>query len=322
MTELTFEDLDMVRVGHKENRKAMTGVSVLYFPEGAHVGSRISGGGPASRETPLTLPETADNLIHAVVLSGGSAYGLGAADGVMRCLEAHHIGFDTGGYLVPLVVQSDIYDLSYGDGAIRPFVSLGFDACMKALTGTDGRSGQIGAGTGATVGKIMGMKQASKSGLGSYAVRIGDIVIAAVVVVNALGDVVDSRNGQIIAGLRSPDRSMLLNTEAVFEQALAMPAAEMSSYPGNTTIGCLVTNARFSKAECSKLADMTTCAYARAIRPVGTMADGDTVYYASAGNQPADINIIGTLSAIVMEEAIRRAVTADPVPDEVYLKYV
>ena len=155
-----------LRIGHTSDHDAKTGVTVLYFPNGAKAGCDISGGGPASRETPLTSPVTADNPINAIVLSGGSAYGLAAADGVMNYLESQNIGYNTGAALVPLVCQSCIYDLSYGDPKIRPTAKMGEEACRQAFAGTDTRTGNIGAGTGATVGKLYGMKQSMKSGLG------------------------------------------------------------------------------------------------------------------------------------------------------------
>ena len=177
-TEISVNDINDFRLGHASNKEAGTGVTVIYFPDGATAGCDISGGGPASRETPLTMPMTADNPINAIVLSGGSAYGLAASDGVMTCLEEHGIGYNTGVSLVPLVCQSCIFDLGYGSSKIRPDSTMGYEACMQALmkagvVNTDASTaansdssepiqGCVGAGTGATVGKIMGMKQAEK----------------------------------------------------------------------------------------------------------------------------------------------------------------
>ena len=166
LKEISITELSTLRIGHASDHNAKTGVTVLYFPNGAKAGCDISGGGPASRETPLTSPVTADNPINAIVLSGGSAYGLAAADGVMNYLESQNIGYNTGAALVPLVCQSCIYDLSYGDPKIRPTAKMGEEACRQAFAGTDTRTGNIGAGTGATVGKLYGMKQSMKSGLG------------------------------------------------------------------------------------------------------------------------------------------------------------
>lgn len=198
--ELDIREISGLQIGHAEWDHAKTGVTVLYFPRGARAGCHISGGGPASRETPLTLPETADNPVDAIVLSGGSAYGLAAADGVMRCLEKHDIGYVTPACRVPLVCQSCIFDLAYGSAILRPDASLGYEACERALQGTDGRMGNIGGGIGASVGKLYGMKRAMKSGFGIHSVRIGDLEITAAVIVNAFGDIVNPRDGKKIAG--------------------------------------------------------------------------------------------------------------------------
>ena len=304
MQEISIDSLQEFRIGHAQNEAARTGVTVLYFPDGARAGVDISGGGPASRETPLTSPLTADNPIDAIVLSGGSAFGLAASDGVMQCLEEHGIGFDTGLFKVPLVVQSDIYDLTVGDGRVRPDTAMGREACEKALAGTDARMGRIGAGTGATVGKFLGMEQASDTGLGIYAASFGDLYIAAVVVVNAIGDIYDSRTGQILAGVKEPSGRGFLSSTQLLESMITSGSSQEAVT--NTTIGAIITNAAFDKAQVNKLASMARSAYSRAIRPVGTMMDGDTIYFASAGQLKADINAVGALAAEVREEAIRR----------------
>lgn len=218
-TEISVNDINDFRLGHASNKEAGTGVTVIYFPDGATAGCDISGGGPASRETPLTMPMTADNPINAIVLSGGSAYGLAASDGVMTCLEEHGIGYNTGVSLVPLVCQSCIFDLGYGSSKVRPDSTMGYEACIQALmkagvVNTDASTaansdssepiqGCIGAGTGATVGKIMGMKQAEKSGLGIYSVKAGTFIMTAIVVVNALGDISDYETGKSLPDLRT-----------------------------------------------------------------------------------------------------------------------
>ena len=231
---------------------------------------------------------TADNPINAIVLSGGSAYGLAASDGVMTCLEEHGIGYNTGVSLVPLVCQSCIFDLGYGSSKVRPDSTMGYEACIQALmkagvVNTDASTaansdssepiqGCIGAGTGATVGKIMGMKQAEKSGLGIYSVKTGTFTMTAIVVVNALGDISDYETGKKLAGLKNADRTEYVSCE----EALYQFMAPRDMFTGNTTIGAVITNAAFNKAELNKIASMTRNAYARCINPVGTMADGDT----------------------------------------------
>lgn len=305
--EISIKDMEGLSIGNAQSEEGKTGVTVIYFPGGAQVGCDISGGGPASRETPLTHSMTADNPINAVVLSGGSAYGLAASDGVMRCLEEHGIGYDTGCALVPLVCQSCIYDLDYGKSSIRPNADMGYEACRRALEGSDDRMGNIGAGTGASVGKILGMKQAQKSGLGIYAIQAGKLQIAAVVAVNAFGDIFDSSDGHKIAGLMDEERKHFLDSEAILPEVFSKPK---DMFTGNTTIGCIITNAKFDKTKMNKIATMTRNAYARCISPVGTMADGDSIYACSTGNAISDINLAGTLSSRVMEQAIIKAVKA------------
>ncbi|MDO4268550.1 MAG: P1 family peptidase [Eubacteriales bacterium] len=304
--EIGITEIEGLRIGNAQDAEAGTGVTVLLFGgQGAVAGVCVSGGGPASRETPLASPLTADNPINAIVLSGGSAYGLAASDGVMRYLEERGIGFDTGYAKVPLVCQSCIYDLGFGSSSVRPDASMGYAACENARRGTPSM-GNVGAGAGASVGKLRGMERATKSGLGYHAVELGALQMAAVVVVNALGDVFDPALGRKIAGLRSEDGNGFVDT---CEELWSMGRRD-SLFTDNTTIGAVVTNGRFSKAQMNKIASMATNAYARCIDPVGTMADGDTLYAASVGTVEADINVAGTLAARVMERAIVKAVEA------------
>lgn len=315
--EISIKDMDGVSIGHAQNDEAKTGVSVIYFKNGAQAGCDISGGGPASRETPLTSSMTADNPLNAVVLSGGSAFGLAASDGVMRCLEERGIGFDTGFAKVPLVCQSCIFDLGYGKSDVRPDADMGYEACVRALEGCDDSMGNIGAGTGASVGKLLGMKQATKAGLGVHAIQVGDLKIAAIVVVNAFGDIFDSSNAQKIAGLMDPERKVFWDLEETFVKMVTTP---QNLFKTNTTIGCVVCNAKFDKAKLNKIASMTRNAYARCINPVGTMADGDSIYACSVGDVVSDVNVVGSLAAKVMEKAIKKAVESAKIDDEEYLK--
>ena len=313
--EIPFKSLEGVCVGNAQSDQGKTGVTVLCFPEGARTGVDISGGGPASRETPVLDPTREDLGIHAIVLSGGSAYGLSAADGVMKCLEEKGIGFDTGFALVPLVVQSSIYDLSYGSAGIRPDSGMGYSACRDALQNNAPRSGSVGAGTGATVGKFCGMKQSQKSGIGYYAVQVGKLKLGAVVVVNAMGDIY--AEGRKIAGLMDASRSKYLDSA----QALYRLAASKDLFQrSNTTIGAIVTNGKFDKAELTRIAQQTRNAYARCINPVGTLFDGDTIYASSCGEQvAADLNMTGTLAAEVMARAIENAIVSSRMDDAEYL---
>lgn len=319
LKEISLRDFDDVWFGNAQDDKAKTGVTVAIFPKGARVGVDISGGGPASRETPVISPTTAPTPVNAIVLAGGSAYGLAAADGVMTWLEENRIGFDTSAALVPIVVQSCIYDLSYGSATVRPDAKMGRAACEAAYRREEFFSGSVGAGTGATVGKFGGMARSMKSGLGVYAVEVGDLKLAAIVVVNAIGDIYDERNGKKIAGLLTDDRKNFADSRTELYKLTTpnrLPARE------NTTIGMIVTNGNFDKTQLTKIAAMTQNAYARSIKPVGTLFDGDTIYAASIGSVPADLNVVGTLAAEVMSEAIRRAVESSRLDDSEYLKNI
>lgn len=315
--EISIKDMEGISIGHAQNNEAKTGVSVLYFENGARVGCNISGGGPASRETPLTDSLTADNKINAIALSGGSAYGLAASDGIMKCLEENKIGYDTGYAMVPLVCQSCIYDLGYGRSDVRPDAAMGYEACKNAMLECDTRMGNIGAGIGATVGKMLGMKQASKSGLGIYAMQVGKLQVAAVVCVNAVGDIFNPENGQKISGMLNEQRTEYADLLQAFMNIMSTPK---DMFKTNTTIGCVICNADLDKAQMNKVAKMATNAYARCINPVATMADGDSLYACSIGKEICDINLVGTLSSLAMEKAIINAVNNSKIPDEEYLK--
>ncbi len=301
--KIRIQDMKGFRIGNAQNEEAKTGVTVIMLDQRARVGIDVSGGGPAARETHLADPTTADTPVNAIMLSGGSVFGLEAADGIMQYLEERHIGYDTQYALVPLVCGSCIYDLCYGSAAIRPDRQMGYAACLDAER-NDPRCGDYGVGCGATVGKICGMEYASNSGLGMAAVRLGQLEMAAVVAVNALGDVYDPATGQELAGLRSREDGRLRDSR----EELYKICKKTDMFTGNTTIGTVITNGSFSKAEMSKIASMTRNAYARCINPVGTLADGDTIYAASLGSVEADINVAGTLAADVMEMAILEAV--------------
>ena len=305
LKEISLRDFDDVWFGNVQDDNAKTGVTIAIFPKGARCGVDISGGGPASRETPVISPTTAPTPVNAIVLSGGSAYGLAASDGVMSWLEEHGIGFDTRAALVPIVVQSCIYDLSYGSATIRPDAAMGRAACEAAYRHEEILSGSVGAGTGATVGKFCGMNRAMKAGLGVYAVQVGDLKVAALVVVNAVGDVYDERTGKIIAGLLTEDGKNFADSRA---ELYKLNTANPLSNRENTTIGMIITNGNFDKTQLTKIASMTRNAFARSIKPVGTLFDGDTIYAASVGEVSADLNMVGTLAAEVMSEAIRRSV--------------
>ena len=304
MKEILLSDFEDVRIGNAQNIEAATGCTVVICEKGAPTGVDIRGGGPASRETQILNPIAACERIHAVLLSGGSAFGLDAAGGVMKYLEERNIGFDVGVTKVPLVSTSCIFDLQIGDKKIRPDINMGYMACIDSEN-SDLKQGNIGVGTGATVGKYKGPKNMMKSGLGMYAVQIGDLKVGAVVAVNALGDIKDYDTGEIIAGLLDQKGEVFLDTENQFYMDLDK---QQNLFTGNTTIGIVITNAKFDKTAMTKVAAMAQNGLARTIYPVHTTADGDSVYAMSTGDVISDINIVGTLAAKVMGRAINRAV--------------
>lgn len=307
MKEISIKDFRNIQIGQAENVQAGTGCTVfLLGREGASVGLDVRGGGPASRESELLKPLATAQVIHAILLAGGSAFGLDAAGGVMRYLEERGIGVDVGVTRVPLVCQSDLFDLTVADAHTRPDAAMAYEACVNAETGNY-RDGNHGAGTGATVGKLLGMEHCMKSGIGSYAVQVGTLQVGAVVAVNAVGDVYDYENGRKIAGLLAADGKTFLDSELAALQAIE---AQAEKFVGNTTLGVILTNARLDKAHLCKIAGMAHDGYARAIRPVHTSMDGDSIYAVSLGDVPADMDVVGTLAARVMAKAIVRAVQA------------
>jgi len=305
MKTIPIQSIETIKIGQTENREAGTGCTVLLCEKGMRAGLDVRGGGPASRESQLLNPLAAAQEVHAVVLAGGSAFGLGAANGVMACLEERGIGFDVGVTRVPLVAQSDLFDLTVGDAFTRPDAAMGYEAARCALDAPNYRDGNYGAGCGATVGKIAGMATCMKTGIGSYAVQVGALQVGAVVALNALGDVFDWKTGGQVAGVLSEDRSAFRSTAELMR---ASTDEVENRFVGNTTLGVIVTNAAFSKAQLCKLAGMTHDGYARSIRPVHTSVDGDSIYALSVGDVRADQDLVGTLAAEVMSEAILRAV--------------
>lgn len=307
MKEISIKDFRNIQIGQAENVQAGTGCTVfLLGREGASVGLDVRGGGPASRESELLKPLATAQVIHAILLAGGSAFGLDAAGGVMRYLEERGIGVDVGVTRVPLVCQSNLFDLTVADAHTRPDAAMAYEACVNAETGNY-RDGNHGAGTGATVGKLLGMEHCMKSGIGSYAVQVGTLQVGAVVAVNAVGDVYDYENGRKIAGLLAADGKTFLDSELAALQAIE---AQAEKFVGNTTLGVILTNAGLDKAHLCKIAGMAHDGYARAIRPVHTSMDGDSIYAVSLGDVLADMDVVGTLAARVMAKAIVRAVQA------------
>ena len=304
--EIPITQVADIAIGQAEDMDAGTGCTVLIRAQGMAAGLDIRGGGPASREPALLDPLTSAQSVHAVVLSGGSAFGLGAADGVMSYLEEHDIGFDTGVAKVPLVVQSDLFDLTVGDPSARPGPDMGYEAARRALEEPNYRDGNFGAGCGATVGKLAGMDTCMKTGIGSYAIQIGELRIGAIVALNALGDIYDWKSGQKIAGMLTENRKGFRDTVRFMEQSIEV---KENKFVENTTLGVILTNGSFNKTQLCKIAGMAHNGFARGIRPVHTSVDGDSIYAVSGGSVAADQDLVGTLAADVMSEAIIRAVS-------------
>lgn len=307
MKEISINEIGPIRIGQVENKEAGTGCTVFINDGGMHAGLDVRGGGPASRETPLLNTLSAAQRIHAVVLSGGSAYGLAAAGGVMQYLKEKDLGFDVGVTKVPLVVQSSLFDLTVADPNTYPDEAMGYEAARKAFEEPNYKDGNFGAGCGATVGKLCGMDRCMKSGIGSYAVELGELKIGAVVAVNALGDVFDWKNGKQIAGMLTDDRKAFAHSPEEMQKSIE---AIKNRFVNNTTLGVIITNARFHKGSLCKIAGLGHDGYARSIRPVHTSLDGDSIYALSIGDVIADREVVGLMAAEVISEAIIRAVTS------------
>ena len=312
MREISILDIEGVRVGHAQDTCAGTGCTVLVCEAGARAGVDVRGGAPATRETDLLNPVNMIEKIHAVLLSGGSAFGLSAAGGVMRYLEERGIGFELTAadmrVTVPIVCGASLFDLAVGDSLVRPDDAMGYEACANAWSSSQTPQGNIGAGTGASVGKLCGMGRAMKCGLGVYGLQAGGIKVASIVAVNALGDVVDPDTGHALAGLLDDGCKGMIDTELAMCGCAADVEIDGSQVAGsNTTIGVVVTNGMMTKTQASKVASMAHNGYARALRPAHTMFDGDTIFALSVGDVEADVNVIGVLAARTMARAIRSA---------------
>lgn len=283
-----------IRVGQATDPLGLTGCTVLLCEKGAVAGVEQRGGAPATRETDLLLPLHLVQKVHAVLLAGGSAFGLAAADGVMRYLEERGIGFNARVAKVPIVPAANIFDLALGDPQARPDATMGYAAC-QAATDAPVEQGNVGAGTGASAGKVLGPGRAIKSGLGSAAVSLGGgLAVGALVAVNPFGDVVDPQSGRILAGARKLRSDELADTLAVLK---SMAGKLILRFASNTLVGAVATNARLTKEQANKVAQMAQDGIARAVRPAHTMFDGDTLFALSTGRKRADVNLIGAYAA-------------------------
>lgn len=305
MKEIRFCDIEDIKLGHCHNEIGGTGCSVVICEKGATGGVDVRGGSPGTRETDLLNPSEMVDKINAVMLSGGSAFGLDASSGVMEYLENKNIGFDVTVTKVPIVCQAVLFDLPFGDYKVRPNKAMGFEACQNSEIYNDDINGNIGAGFGATVGKFLGLDYAMKGGLGTYAIQAGDLKVGAIVAVNCLGDVIDPSNSNIIAGAYDREKNYFLNTEKLIINSIENPK---NPFKGNTTIGIIVTNADFDKAQATKVASMAHNGYARTMRPAHTMFDGDTIFTMCTNKVNADVTTVGMIAAQVMEKAVLRGV--------------
>ena len=301
--EITVTEIRGVRIGHAQDEAHGTGCTVILCDKRAACGVDVRGGGPASRENQLLNPLMSNDGVNAVLLSGGSAYGLDAAGGVMKYLEEHGQGVKVGKAVVPIVVGSCIFDLSCGDGSVRPDAAMGYAACRDSERNVE-RCGCVGAGMGATVGKMHGDDFAMKSGLGCFAVQMGSLQVGAVVVVNAIGDVFEMDSTRQLAGLLNRKKDGMLSSEEEMVKLLQLA----SKFSFNTTIGAIITNADLDKAAMNKVAAMASNGVARTIRPVNTSMDGDSIYALCTGKVKTSADVVGTLAAHALGKAVNRAV--------------
>ncbi len=307
--------IDGIKVGHAQNMEALTGCTAVLCEKGATAGMDQRGGAPGTRETDVLNSSRLVKKAHGIMLSGGSAFGLDAASGAVKYLEEKGIGLNVGVAKVPIVPSAVLFDLALGSATIRPDAAMGYQACVNANSEVPAQ-GNVGAGTGASVGKILGMGQAMKTGIGNAGMALsGGIKVAALIAVNAFGDIIDPDNGEIIAGVRSLRKGPLkIGGEGYFADSLKIMDSLAGrtilgiAQRGNTVIGVVATNAKLSKEEAIKFAQMGMNGLAKCIRPANTMLDGDTIFSLATGKKKADINVVGAMAAEVCAQAIINAV--------------
>jgi L-aminopeptidase/D-esterase-like protein len=306
----SITDVAGIKVGHAQNRDALTGCTVIICEKGAVGGISQRGGAPGTRETDLLKPMRLVQKVHAIMLSGGSAFGLDAAAGVMAYLEENKIGYKTTDTVVPIVPAAILYDLSIGDASVRPEKSMGYNACQNASTDNP-QEGNWGAGTGATVGKIFGMRQAMKGGIGTSSRDLGaGITLGAIAAVNAFGDIVDYQNRKIIAGARK----LLKKGESQFADTLDTMKSRIGrtilslSENNNTIIGAIATNATLIREEAIRLAESASDGIALTVQPAFSIFDGDTVFSLATCKKKGNINMLCAYAPFVFADAILSAV--------------
>ncbi len=300
-------DVAGLRVGHYTDSRRPTGCSVVLCPQGVTCGVDVRGAAPGTRETDLLRPDNLVEQVHALLLTGGSAFGLDAAGGVMRWLEERGHGLGVGPARVPIVPAAVLFDLWIGDARIRPDAAAGHAAC-EAASHEPPAQGSVGAGAGASAGKLFGIERAMKGGIGTASMKVGAVTVGALVAVNPTGDVIDPADGRVIAGTRGAD-----GRPRSASRAIATGEIPPRALPGMaTTIGIVATDAQLSKAQCQKLASMAHDGLARCIDPVHTMADGDALFALATGGsgRPGDMTVLGVLAATVTARAVLNAVRA------------
>ncbi|ASK63401.1 peptidase [Virgibacillus phasianinus] len=306
MKEIPIQKLTGFRFGHAQNSDALTGCSVIICEDGAVGGVEVRGGAPGTRETDALKPENLVEEVHGVFLSGGSAFGLDVANGVMKFLEEKNVGFDVQVTKVPIVSGAILFDLYPGDSNVRPDSQMGYKACIMAYSNNVFKQGSAGAGMGATVGKCLGSDYVMRGGIGSYAIELGDLQIGAVIAVNAFGDIIDPVTNQILAGVYDRSKQIFLRSDKQMLKQLEKKAT--NRFTGNTTIGSIMTNAKLSKSQVNKIAAIAHDGFARTIRPSHTLVDGDTLFALSTNKIETDLNVLSMLASMVVENAVMNAV--------------
>ena len=295
-------DVKGIKVGQVEDKEGLTGCTVIICEDGGVCGVDVRGSAPGTRETDLLDPINMVQKVHAIVLSGGSAFGLESTCGVSRYLEEKGIGFDVGVAKVPIVTGAVLFDLGVGDPKCRPNIEMGYKACQIA-NNIELKQGNYGAGCGATVGKIRGSEFCTKGGIGSYSIKLDNgLVVSAIIAVNAFGDVYE--NGQVIAGVLNDDKTDFLNTYDLMKKGVNKGGFNID----NTTIGAVVTNAKLSKAECKKISQMAHNGFAKSIFPIHTPHDGDTIFTLATGEVETDITLLGSIASEVVEKSVISAI--------------
>lgn len=295
-------DVKGIKVGQVEDKEGLTGCTVIICEDGGVCGVDVRGSAPGTRETDLLDPINMVQKVHAIVLSGGSAFGLESTCGVSRYLEEKGIGFDVGVAKVPIVTGAVLFDLGVGDPKCRPNLEMGYKACQIA-NNIELKQGNYGAGCGATVGKIRGSEFCTKGGIGSYSIKLDNgLVVSAIIAVNAFGDVYE--NGQVIAGVLNDDKTNFLNTYDLMKKGINKGGFNID----NTTIGAVITNAKLSKAECKKISQMAHNGFAKSIFPIHTPHDGDTIFTLATGEVETDITLLGSIASEVVEKSVINAI--------------